>query len=229
MRLDEGWNQHAQEWITWARTPDHDSYWTFHRDAFLPLVPKPGKLTVDIGCGEGRVTRDLRALGHRVVGVDRSFTMAAAAAEGVVVADATRLPFASGSTDCAVAFMSLHDIDQMAETVREVARILIPGGHFVIAIVHPINTAGAFGEDRSGPYVIPGSYYEPRILADTVERDGLRMTFHNAHRPLQTYTEALTDAGFAITRLREPTTPVPDSAWHRIPLFLNIASQLVNP
>src|SRR5215813_9908574 len=77
--LGEGWDRHAQEWIAWART-GLDPYETFHRDVFLPLVPRPGRLTVDVGCGEGRVSRDLRALGHRVLAVDMSAAMTRAAA-----------------------------------------------------------------------------------------------------------------------------------------------------
>lgn len=53
--LRQAWERHAPEWIAWARTPGHDSYWKFHRESFLPLVPGPGRLTVDLGCGEGRV------------------------------------------------------------------------------------------------------------------------------------------------------------------------------
>ncbi|SMC54746.1 Methyltransferase domain-containing protein [Kibdelosporangium aridum] len=229
MKLHEGWDEHAQDWIKWSRAPGHDSYWQYHRAAFLPLVPPPGKLTVDVGCGEGRVTRDLQELGHRVVGVDRSLTMARAAGEQshAVVADATALPFATGSADCVVAFMSLHDIDPMRETVREIARVLAPGGHLVLAIVHPINTAGGFveGDEVDRPYVIEKPYYEHRQEVFVIDKDGLTMTFHNAHRPLQEYTEALTDAGFAITRLREPTNPDPTTAWNRMPLFLNMVAR----
>src|SRR5258708_19836217 len=77
--LGEGWDRHAHEWIAWSRT-GLDSYEKFHRDAFLPLVPAAGHLTVDIGCGEGRVSRDLRTLGHRVLAIDLSLTMGRAAA-----------------------------------------------------------------------------------------------------------------------------------------------------
>lgn len=49
--LGESWDAHPDEWIAWARAPGLDSYWTFHRDAFLPLIPAPGRLTVDVGCG----------------------------------------------------------------------------------------------------------------------------------------------------------------------------------
>jgi ubiquinone/menaquinone biosynthesis C-methylase UbiE len=79
--LRDSWERNAAHWIRWAREPGHDSYWRFHRERFLELVPSPGRLTLDIGCGEGRVTRDLRQLGHRVIGVDASETMVAAALE----------------------------------------------------------------------------------------------------------------------------------------------------
>ena len=70
MNLRAAWEAEAPNWIRWAREPGHDSYWRFHREAFLESLPAPGRLTLDVGCGEGRVTRDLRDLGHRVVGVD---------------------------------------------------------------------------------------------------------------------------------------------------------------
>src|SRR5262245_13024757 len=70
--LRDTWEHNAEAWIRWAREPGHDSYWRFHRDRFLELVPAPGRLTLDIGCGEGRLSRDLAALGHEVVGIDSS-------------------------------------------------------------------------------------------------------------------------------------------------------------
>jgi SAM-dependent methyltransferase len=233
--LGEGWNSHADQWITWARVPGLDTYWAFHREAFLPLVPRPGRLTVDIGCGEGRVSRDLRALGHQVVAADLSFAMSRAVGTHptdpvpVVVADAAQLPLATGSADCAVAFMSLHDIDHMPAAVNEIARVLAVGGHLVMAIVHPINSAGQFtGEraDASRPFVIDGSYLEPRRYVDTVTRHGMNVTFCGEHRPLQDYTDALADAGFVIARLREPTDPDPSGPWRRVPMFLNIVAVL---
>jgi hypothetical protein len=54
------------------------------------------------------------------------------------------------------------------------------------------------------------------------------MTFVSAHRPLSTYIDALTAAGFLIERLSEPpvpehaTTRLPRSRWTRVPLFLHL-------
>jgi SAM-dependent methyltransferase len=232
--LGEGWDRHAQEWIAWSRTPGLDTYDKFHRDQFLPLVPPPGRLTVDVGCGEGRVSRDLRATGHRVLAVDLSLTMSRAAAAHptdpvpAVVADATSLPLHAGAADCAVAFMSLHDIDDMPAAAAECARILTVGGHLVVAIVHPINSAGQFvgvKGDPDRPFVISGSYlHSMRYVDSFIRDDGLTMTFHGEHRPLQAYTEALTEAGFVIERLREVTDPNPERAWQRVPLFIHIVA-----
>src|SRR4051794_40591712 len=116
MTLHEAWEAHAAEFAAWVRRPGHDSYDRFHRDQFLDLVPPAGRLTVDVGCGEGRLARDLRARGHTVVAVDASPTLVALAREAepamdVRLADAAALPLADGAADLVVAFMSLHDMD----------------------------------------------------------------------------------------------------------------------
>jgi SAM-dependent methyltransferase len=234
MGLREAWEANAGAWIRWAREPGHDSYWRFHREAFFALLPPPGNLTVDVGCGEGRVSRDLHALGHRIIGIDASPTMIAAARsedrEGeYLLADATALPLEDGCADLAVAFMSLQDVDEMPAAVGEIARILSAGGRVCLAIEHPLNSAGKFtGEQADSPFVITGSYLDEFAHTAELERDGLRMTFNSRHRPLEAYGRALEAAGLLIEAIREPATP--DDAlrferwrrWQRVPLFLHL-------
>jgi SAM-dependent methyltransferase len=228
------WERNSPGFIAWARTPDHDSYDKFHRDLFLPIVPEPGRRTLDLGCGEGRVSRDLAALGHRMVGLDASTAMVEAAsgrAPSIPVcrADAARIPFADGSFDLVIAFMSLQDVDDVDGAIRESARILAPGGRLCLAVVHPLNSAGLFeSDDADSAFRIDASYLDVWFSEDTVVRDGMEVVFASAHRPLHAYVDAITDAGLLLERLAEP--PIPEHAiehersrrWQRMPLFLHV-------
>jgi SAM-dependent methyltransferase len=77
MGLRAVWDGQAEEWAAFARSPELDRhFWAFNLPLFLDLVPEAGRLTVDVGCGEGRLTAELARRGHRVVGVDGSPKMA---------------------------------------------------------------------------------------------------------------------------------------------------------
>lgn len=227
MSLSEAWEKHAKEWIAWVRRPGHDSYDRYHRDQFLPLLPGPGRRTIDVGCGEGRFTRHLASLGHRVAGIDASPTLIAAARElapemELHVGSAAALPFEDASADLVVSFMCLHDVDDLEGAVAEIARVLEPGGVLCLAVVHPLNSAGRF--EKHGRFVIRGSYLEPFRYSDRVERDGLTMTFESLHRPMALYVEALLRAGLAVDALREPAT-TGHASWSRLPLFLHLRAR----
>src|SRR5580704_13970138 len=58
-----------------------------------------------------------------------------------IVADATRLPFPDESADLVIAFMGLHDFDDMSAAVAEGARILTPGDRLATALHRPFVTA----------------------------------------------------------------------------------------
>lgn len=238
-RLSDSWDAHAHEWIKWVRAPGRqDSYWRFHRKRFLALVPHAGRLTVDIGCGEGRVGRDLQRLGHTMLGVDLSSTMCRAAAthpepQPVVRADASKLPLPDASADCAIAFMSLQDIDDMPSAVTEIARILEDDCLLLLAIVHPMYSGGRFSGHgkfsrtgkKSNPFIIKRSYLENKRLVSTDVHGGLRVTFFREHRPLQVYTQALIRAGFNIENLLELTDENQSRDRNGIPVFLDIVAR----
>jgi len=228
------WEGEARNWIAWARTPDHDAYWEYS-PSFFDLVPPAGRATLEVGCGEGRVARDLTARGHTVSGVDSSPTLLAAARDlqpdvDFRLADAADLPFADESFDLVVAYNSLMDIEDMPGAVREVGRVLTSGGRFCVCVTHPLADAGRFERrEADSPFVLTHSYFEQRLFEGTFERGGLRMTFHGWCYPLEDYMRAFEKAGLLVEAIREPRqrdeiveADPSEARWQRLPMFLFI-------
>jgi ubiquinone/menaquinone biosynthesis C-methylase UbiE len=222
-----GWEDQAGNWLAWARTPGHDAYWSY-RDAFFPLLPAPGRRTLEVGCGEGRVARDLAARGHRVVGLDTSPALlrhAAAAHTGgrYVCADAAALPFGDAEFDLVVAYNSLMDVEDMPGSVREAGRVLEPGGHLGFYVTHPFMDAGQFASrEPDAAFVVSGSYLGARRPYEgTFARAGLEITFRGWCYSLEAYARAFEAAGFLVQTLREPDDPRDGPRQgRRLPWFL---------
>jgi SAM-dependent methyltransferase len=221
MAPPQGFEDRAQGWLAWARTPGHDAYWTY-RDAFFALVPTPSRATLEVGCGEGRVSRDLVARGHRVTGLDASPTLLRAAsaadpASRYVKGVAEALPFPDGAFDLVVAYNSLMDVADMPAAVGEAARVLAPGGRLCVCVTHPMADAGTWVDETH--FAITEPYLERRDMHVPVERDGLQFVFEGPACPLQDYVAALEAAGLAIEAIREPADPA-GGRWARVPMFL---------
>lgn len=212
MSLADAWESHAPEWIAWARAAEFDGFWTGTWPELRAVLPPPDGLTIDVGCGEGRSTRKLAEAGHRVIGFERSPTLATAAGAGnppvaLARADIAALPLPDGCAGLVVASMVLQDLDDLDAAVGEVARVLRDRGRFCFAIVHPLDSAqDAESLHGGGPAVISEPYLSERRYVDRIERDGFGMTFESVHRPLGRYVDALGRAGFVIATLRESGT-----------------------
>jgi SAM-dependent methyltransferase len=220
------WARVAEEWIAWARAPGHDAFWAY-RDALGQFLGGGPGVAIDVGCGEGRVSRLLRERGFQVTAVDpvAAFVEAARAegsADAYAVATAAALPFPDGSFDLAVAYNMLMDVEDVPAAVAGIGRVLAPDGTLMLSIVHPFADRGRFEAD-GGRFVVETSYFGRERFEGVEERDGLRMSFAGWSQPLEAYAAALFAAGFAITGLAEPR---PDPAfarmqpWTRLPLFL---------
>jgi ubiquinone/menaquinone biosynthesis C-methylase UbiE len=217
------WEAEAERFAAWAREPGHDAYWTESGPPFFDLLPAPGRRTLDLGCGEGRLARDLKARGHNVTGVDAAPTMIRLAREAdpeenYLVADAAALPFEDESFDLVVAFNSLMDVDDMPGAVSEAGRVLEANGRLCACITHPMRDAGRFeSREPDARFIIAGSYLEKRLVEMKVARAGLEVHFRSWAYPLEDYMRAIENAGFLVESLREPPDPDRD-----IPNFLLI-------
>lgn len=206
--LRQAWEDNAASWVTWARTPalDH-AFWHLNLPTLLGLLPPPGTGTaLDVGCGEGRLAREMKRRGYRVAGLEGSASLRAAALDAdpefeVVLADAAAMPFPDETFDLAVASLALMNMDDMPGAIREVSRVLRRGGAFCFSVLHPINSWGDAGEV---------SYFETVAYEERIEAAGGEMTFHDTHRPLSDYFAALAAAGLHVVELREPR---PDHAY----------------
>jgi ubiquinone/menaquinone biosynthesis C-methylase UbiE len=65
-----------------------------------------------------------------------------------VLADSAALPFPDRQFDLAVSYNSLQVVADMAGTVREAARALVPDGRFCACVAHPVSDLGRFREPR---------------------------------------------------------------------------------
>lgn len=102
-----------------------------------------GRHLLEVGAGTGIVTVPLSYHGMSMQGVDLSVPMLQRLAEKardagvqipVAAADAVRLPFRDDSLDGVVMRHVLHLVTGWREALREVARVVRPGGRFVVSI-----------------------------------------------------------------------------------------------
>lgn len=97
------------------------------------LDPQPGEAILDLGCGDGVLTQKIVVAGAKVIGVDASGEMVAAARERGVqahVADGQALEF-NGQFDAVFSNAALHWMLDAGAVATGVFRALVPGGRFV--------------------------------------------------------------------------------------------------
>ena len=180
------------------------------------LLPVAGARMLDIGCGQGRMSRHPADLGAQVTGVDISAEMlgrarAASPADITYIhADITsdlawRDEQAFDGCTCDMALMDIYDL---AGALSAVTAVLRPGGWFVASIVHPCLP----GTERGASSWPPAQGYESEgwwISPEDHSPDGVRIRVGATHRKLSTYLNALLDAGLEAERFDEPPAPVP--------------------
>jgi trans-aconitate methyltransferase len=149
------------------------------------LAPRPGERILDLGCGDGVLTRELSRLGCDVIGVDSSPEQIAAAQHlglDARVGSGERLEFKS-EFDAVFSNAVLHWMKQADDVIRGVSAALKPGGRFVGELgghgcVHKIRTALVAGLARrgiDGESCVPWYFPTPGDYRARLERGGFRV------------------------------------------------------
>lgn len=118
----------------------HNPVMQIEQDAVTSLLRAIGaRRALDVGTGTGRNVAVLRAAGaEHVVGLDRSLAMLShGVACSKVCADACRVPFQAATFDLITSSLMAGDIESLERWLREMARVLAPGGHLVYSDFHP--------------------------------------------------------------------------------------------
>jgi SAM-dependent methyltransferase len=209
---DNLWETHAEWWIdgfTAGADPEYE-------EQILPLAAREltGATNVlDVGCGDGQVSRLAAKLGAQVIGIDPTWNCVSVAAErGTTVAraGAAGLPFASESFDAVVACLVFEHIRDVDDAIAEVARVLQPGGRFCFFLNHPLlqtPNSGWIDDQFLDPpeqYWRIGEYLVENETIEEVEKD---VFIPFIHRPLSRYINALAANGLLLERMEEPAPP----------------------
>jgi SAM-dependent methyltransferase len=173
-----------------------------------------GTRILELGAGSAMCSRWLANQGARPVAFDLSAGMlrharAAAASTGITVplvqADAQYLPFLEDSFDTVfTAFGAVPFVEDSPRVMREVARVLRPGGRWVFATSHPLRWI--FPDDPGPDGLTASISYFDRTPYVEFDAKGTP-TYVEHHRTLGDRVREITAAGFTLVDLVEPTWP----------------------
>ncbi|MDG4799718.1 methyltransferase domain-containing protein [Micromonospora sp. WMMD980] len=173
-----------------------------------------GRRILELGAGAAAAARWLAAEGAHPVALDLSAGMLRHAADAadrtgvrvpLVQADALALPFADAAFDTVcTAFGAIPFVDDSAAAMREVARVLRPGGRWVFSVTHPMRWI-FLDDPGEGGLTAVHSYFDrsPYVEQDT---HGVA-TYVEQHRTLGDRIRELVGAGFRLLDLVEPEWP----------------------
>jgi SAM-dependent methyltransferase len=189
----------------------------YERPAMLQLLPVvTNRHILDAGCGAGWYAEQLLVRGARVTAIDASAELVEHTRRRLAAylsrdapdlhvrhADlADPLAFiADQAVDGVVLPLTLHYLEDWRPTLREMRRILRPGGWLLLSTHHPAIEAARFATNR---------YFETEAVEDEWKWVGTVQFFR---RSLTEVTSAITDEGFLIDRLIEP---IPTDAFRKI-------------
>jgi ubiquinone/menaquinone biosynthesis C-methylase UbiE len=214
--LRSSYTENAEFWVKIMRD-GLDPYRTqLTNDAVIGAVePRPGLDILDIGCGEGYLSRLIARHGAHVTGIDACDELIEAARhaadnEGLdielLTAPADLLPLPDESVDVVVCNHLLNDLGDLEGPMHEFARVLRTNGRLVVLMLHPCFYQPRRDRTTNNTPITVTEYFTERTVEQNFNVAGLispaPVTVHI--RSLETVATALTNARFAITSLAEP-------------------------
>lgn len=203
-----GWDASAPAWINHL---DKETTRRFVLDE--PMLSECGDVrglqVLDAGCGEGRFCRMLSERGAITTGIDLTEPLIQEAQrrhpEGrYEVGNAEALPYQDASFDLVISYIVLLDIDDFRTAIREMARVLKPGGKAVVSNLQ------SFVTTKETPWIEDEAGNRLHIAVDNYN-DEIRMAVEwlgisiiNYHRPLNFYVNAFLQSGFQLEKFLEP-------------------------
>lgn len=219
-KVAAAWDANA---ALWAREIRAGADWThdlFNRPMFLEFLPDlKGRQVIDLGCGEGRNTREFARRGARMTGVDISAAMLDVALEqerrgplGIryeIASSAELANFPDASFDFAVSTMALMGTPDFPAVAHAAFRVLRRGGGLFFSVIHPCFATSGSHWERNATGQIVGRFVANYWLDQPYPE---RWGFENAppftiiYFPyrLEDYVNGLCEAGFRIAKMREP-------------------------
>jgi SAM-dependent methyltransferase len=228
---DGGWKNSAKAWIAdMGEQGDYGRRYVLDTALIARLRRLNGGRALDVGCGEGRFCRILRAEGFVPTGLDPTVELLEAARardpQGVYIEGcAEELMFADASFDLVVSCLSLIDIAAADRAIAEMTRVLRPGGTLLVANLTGFSSARArdgWRRDLLGrpKYFAMDRYLETR--AKWEEWRGIRII--NWHRPLKDYMQWFLAQGLVLSHFDEPAPiggePARAARYRRAPWYV---------
>ena len=211
------WNAIGDDWASHADTNDYRNFFLMPRMLEM-LGDVSGRRILDLGCGEGGYSRELKRRSANVIGVDGSEMLIRIARERAeaeqleiqfVCANANALDtIADNSCDVVVAAMSLMDVEDYPGAVREVRRILSNSGSLFMSITHPCFTPRVAEWQRDPDdrhrllFFKVDRYFDREVWEDKITKDFSAPVLRR-HRPLQDYLQVLLQEGFLLRDFSE--------------------------